>query len=262
MTSVRFQEYWLDCGGKWDELAGLLRQATGYLVFNPGLYGAHWHARRLELYPPESGGLLGIGLNPGPYGMGQTGIPFTDIKRIRERLPRLREELEEAGERLEVPGLAPSSLQPYLKLRHEASSVRVFRFLEIAFGDAEHGLTQLVFANPCSLLFIDDEEGKNRTPADFRTRIRKRRSEWSKTQLQAVLDRVRELRLQCAVAGVRALDARGVILLGRDVQQAIGDELRQHLGVQRVVYYPHPARAVPEAWSAGLTEKLREHRLL
>ena len=264
MPSVRFQEYWLNCAREWEELTGLLREATGYMILNPGLYGAHWHAKRLELYPPRPGGLLGVGLNPGPYGMGQTGIPFTDIKRIRECLPSLRESLLQDGQSLPVPGLAPDELHPYLKLRHEASSVRVFKFLEKAFGDAEYGLTQLVFANPCSLLFIDvdTKEGKNRTPADFRPRIRKRRRDWSDDQLRAVLEEVRELRLRCALAAVRALDARGVILFGRDVQRAIGDQLQDRLGAERVVYYPHPARAVPDAWSGGLTEKLKDHRLL
>ncbi|MGI6609447.1 MAG: hypothetical protein ACOX4G_02910 [Limnochordia bacterium] len=260
--SVRFQAYWEACGREWERLAEDLREATGYLVLNPGIYGAPWHARRLELYPPEPGGLVGIGLNPGPYGMGQTGIPFTDIKRIRECLPLLRDALEQSREPLAVPGLAPSSLHPYLKLQHEASSVRIFRFLEKAFGDAEHGLTQLAFANPCSLLFIDKECAKNRTPADFRARVRQRQRQWSDAQLQALLHRVRELRLQCTLAGVRALKARGVILFGKDVQKAVGEELRASLGAERVLCYPHPARAVPEAWSAGLVAELQRYQLL
>ena len=39
---------------------------------------------------PVSGSapLAVFGLNPGPYGMAQSGIPFTDLKRVAERLPQ------------------------------------------------------------------------------------------------------------------------------------------------------------------------------
>lgn len=257
-----FQDYWGACGQEWEEIAGILEDATGYLVLNPGIYGASWHALRVELYPPEHGGLLGVGLNPGPYGMAQTGIPFTDIKRILECLPHLRRTLEETEKALAVPGLAPSSLQPYLKLHHEASAVRVYRFLEQAFGDAENGLTQFAFANPCPLLFIEKEIGKNRTPADFRTRIRKVHPGWSRTQVQTLIGGVTERRLRSILAGVEALKARGVVLFGKDVQRAVGEELRQALGASRVLFYPHPARAVPDTWSRQLIMELQQQRLL
>ena len=188
MPSVRFQEYWLNCAREWEELTGLLREATGYMILNPGLYGAHWHAKRLELYPPRPGGLLGVGLNPGPYGMGQTGDSFyrhqahPGVSAELARKPSARWAVSAGA------GSGTGRAASFLKLRHEASSVRAFKFLEKAFGDAEYGLTQLVFANPCSLLFIDvdTKEGKNRTPADFRPRIRKRRRDWSDDQLRCV----------------------------------------------------------------------------
>jgi len=162
---------WRRCALGWEGLRPCLVRSTGWKVWNPGLYGEPWHSRFRRCYPPAARPLVLFGLNPGPYGMAQTGIPFTDIRRLVSALPALVAELRNAGKRLEVPGLAPVSLPPYLSRTFEASSVRVYRFLERSWGDAERGWREVVAANPCPLLFIDTETGKNRTPADLRPRL-------------------------------------------------------------------------------------------
>ena len=78
--------------------------------------------------------------------MAQTGVPFTDLKRLQFQLPRLWRELEAAGEPTGLPGLAPPRLRPFLTRTFESSSVRVYRFLERAFAaarSAERRLTRL-----------------------------------------------------------------------------------------------------------------------
>ena len=51
--------------------------------------------------------------------------------------------------------------------------------------------------------------------------------------------------------------AAGIVLLGKDVQKALGADLRRCLEDRRVLDWPHPARAVPETWAAGLARQTR-----
>lgn len=191
--------------------------------------------------------------------MGQTGIPFTDIKRLCSDLPRLAVRLREDGEPLSLPGLAPPSLCRFLHRTFESSSVRVYRFLSRGWGSAEDGWRDVVAVNPCSLLFMDPESGENRTPSDLGRALRKRAAA---RRVHTLLEQTERLRGECALSLVEALQARGVVLLGRDVQAALGDMLADRLGGSRVVSWPHPARAVPDAWASGLLARLRRSRLL
>ncbi len=250
---------WRRSARRWEDLAPALRRATGWRIWNPGLYGETWHARFRRLYRPGQHPLVVFGLNPGPYGMAQTGIPFTDIRRLVSALPDLAAELRGRGERVEPPGLAPPGLRPYLSRSFESSAVRVYRFLKKGWGGAERGWTEVVVANPCTLLFIDPAEGKNRTPADLARAARLRGS--GRDQVRELVESFGRIRIRCAVESIEALSPRGAILLGKDVQAALGPALRRILGEARVIPWEHPARAVPESWASGLLSALRRRGL-
>ncbi|MBI4394049.1 MAG: hypothetical protein HY556_09685 [Euryarchaeota archaeon] len=249
---------WRRVATPWDAESKRIREATGFKVWNPGLYGEKWHTRHLETYPPSESPVLLFGLNPGPYGMGQTGIPFTDVRRIKTKLPRLRDALVASGERLELPGLAPPDLQPFLSMTHEASSVRVYLFLEKAFGNAEEGSSRVFVANPCPLLFMDSD-GKNRTPADFK---RAANATIGREAASRLLTHLQEIRVECALDAARVARPRAAVLLGKEVDAALGEALSSELGKARVIAYPHPARAIPEAWASGLVSQLKKRNQL
>jgi len=251
---------WRRSAGRWREFARSAARATGWRIWNPGLYGERWHARFRRRYEPTRRPIVIFGLNPGPYGMGQTGIPFTDIRRLVSALPALAEELRQAGERVEIPGLAPVGLRPYLTRVFESSSVRVYRFLERGWRDAERGWREVVVANPCPLLFIDPKEKKNRTPADLGRAARKRSPVDPRiADLLAECDR---LRRTGAVDALDALRPRAAVLLGKDVQALLGERLARILGRRAVIDWEHPARAIPEAWTSGLLATLRRREVL
>lgn len=248
-----WRDCWRRCARRWDSLAPRISAATGWRVWNPGRYGEPWHALFRETYTVSRRPLLLLGLNPGPYGMAQSGIPFTDIRRLCQLLPRLARRIEERFGPPHAPGLAPRSLRPYLTRSFESSAVRVYRFLGNAFGSAEAGWRRTVVANPCPLLFIDPRTRKNRTPSHVRRTGPGR---------PALLHRIEELRRANAVDAVSTLRPRGIVLLGRDVQSALGPVLRQRLRPDFVIDWEHPARAVPAAWASGLISVLRHRRLL
>ena len=244
-------ECWRRCSQRWESFGRTVKRAAGWRVWNPGKYGERWHSRFRQQYPLRARPIVVFGLNPGPYGMAQTGIPFTDVMRLRSALPKLAAALEADGEAVEVPALAPTSLRPFLTRTFESSSVRIYRFLSEAFGSAERGVRRVVVANPCPLLFLDGESGKNVTPADLRRAVRPRGGD--ARALQAQMDRLRWENAEDTLATLRP---RQVVLLGRDVQAALGPALVEAIGAEAVLDWEHPARAVPAKWSAGLQRAL------
>jgi len=251
---------WQAAARRFVPLAREVARATGWLVFHPGDYGERWHARFRRAHPLRARPLLVCGLNPGPYGMAQTGVPFTDLKRLVAELPLFAAELRDAGESLELPGLAPSGLRPFLTRTFESSSVRVYRFLAHAFGSAARAFTQLAVVNPCPLLFIDPVDGANRTPADLPRRLRERGME--RAAADDFMARFDAARAATVDEAITTLEPRGVVLLGRDVEAALAPALTRKLGAERVVAWEHPARAVPDVWSRGLAAELSRRALL
>jgi hypothetical protein len=78
-----------------------------------------------------------LGINPGRLGAGQTGIPFTDTKRLFEYF-----------------GLGDGE-----NLTHETSSAFIYRVVD-AFGGAEHFYKQFLVSSVCPLGFVSAKNGK------------------------------------------------------------------------------------------------------
>ena len=68
------------------ELAPLRFSAPVTHVYNPLDYAWRAHARYLEKYSVEPRPYLLLGMNPGPYGMTQTGVPFGEVAAVRDWL--------------------------------------------------------------------------------------------------------------------------------------------------------------------------------
>lgn len=232
---------WRANAERWEPVASQARE-LGLEVWNPGLYAAGVHTEYLRRFPPRRGALLGLGLNPGPYGMAQTGIPFTDCRTARKDL----------GLVLEVPGRAPQDLVKRLRTprgtwrgTYERSSLGIYAFLRLAWSDMRVAYENWFVGNPCPLLFLDPKKW-NVTPADSRLRR---------------LPKIRELRREAVERFASALQPRGIVCLGKDVEEAVGDLAADLVGPDRVVPYPHPARAPPVAWARGLLKELEKRRL-
>ena len=55
-------------------------------VYNPLDYARAPHERYLERYGEGQKEVLLLGMNPGPFGMAQTGVPFGDVAMVRDWL--------------------------------------------------------------------------------------------------------------------------------------------------------------------------------
>ena len=242
LTQHLLQE-WFAAARRWQPIAAAARQ-SGIWVWNPPLYTAETYQLFLSRFAPQPGAFLLLGLNPGPHGMAQTGIPFTDCRTAQRRL----------GIPLTVPGRAPADLQRLLRksngrwrATYERSSLGIYRFLDATWGtDLHQAFAQIYFANPCPLLFFS-RQGKNLTPADPALKR---------------LPRMQELRCASVMNLHRLLSPRAIVCLGNDASQVLGKLAESLVGPDRVTYYPHPARAVPQNWAQGLRHTLIKKKLL
>jgi single-strand selective monofunctional uracil DNA glycosylase len=65
------------------------RQALGppvAFVYNPLSYAWTAHARYIERFATAAKEVIFLGMNPGPFGMIQTGVPFGEVAAVRDWL--------------------------------------------------------------------------------------------------------------------------------------------------------------------------------
>ncbi|MBM3266846.1 MAG: single-stranded DNA-binding protein [Candidatus Sericytochromatia bacterium] len=132
-------------------------------AYNPLAYAWEVH----EAYIRKFGALGGpgrtllVGLNPGPWGMGQTGVPFGDPRIVRDWMG------------LSGTVQAPRDLHParpvlgLASTRREESGTTLYGWGRERFGTAERFFGKFYIVGHCPLLLFD-AEGRNVTPADFR----------------------------------------------------------------------------------------------
>lgn len=126
-------------------------------VYNPLDYAWAPHRRYIERYGAARKRVVLLGMNPGPFGMAQTGVPFGDIPSVRDFL----EIVEPVGK---PPKEHPQ--RPILGFacpRGEVSGTRVWGLVRALWGTPGAFFADFYVANYCPLVFVE-ESGKNRTP--------------------------------------------------------------------------------------------------
>jgi single-strand selective monofunctional uracil DNA glycosylase len=126
-------------------------------VYNPLAYAwAPWE-QYLRRFGAATGRTVLLGMNPGPFGMVQTGVPFGDACIVREWLGIDGKVLRPASEHPKRPieGLACT--------RSEVSGSRLWGWARDRFGTPERFFERFFVLNYCPLAFLE-EGGKNRTP--------------------------------------------------------------------------------------------------
>jgi single-strand selective monofunctional uracil DNA glycosylase len=126
-------------------------------VYNPLQYAAEPFAAYCRRYGRGRKEVVLVGMNPGPFGMVQTGIPFGAITAVRDWM-MLKGQVgvpQHAHPKRPVTGFACT--------RTEVSGRRLWDWAAQRFGSAEQFFARFFVANYCPLAFME-ESGKNRTP--------------------------------------------------------------------------------------------------
>ncbi|HYQ40328.1 MAG TPA: uracil-DNA glycosylase family protein [Polyangiaceae bacterium] len=140
-----------------DQVAGLTFRPPVAYVYNPLEYARVPHEAYLKRYGKGPKHALLLGMNPGPFGMAQTGVPFGDVTMVRDFLGisgRVNKPTREHPKRT-ITGFECS--------RSEVSGTRLWGFAQSRFESATRFCDDFFVVNYCPLVFMD-EGGKNLTP--------------------------------------------------------------------------------------------------
>ncbi|MGD9330705.1 MAG: single-stranded DNA-binding protein [Desulfobacterales bacterium] len=126
-------------------------------VYNPLTYARQPYDRYLEKYGRAPVEIVLVGMNPGPWGMAQTGVPFGEISAVKQWMG------------IEAPVDKPAHEHPkrpvlgFACTKSEVSGRRLWGWARDRFGTPEAFFTRFFVVNYCPLLFLEGP-GRNRTP--------------------------------------------------------------------------------------------------
>lgn len=126
-------------------------------TYNPLEYAWEPHRKYIETFGGGRKKILFLGMNPGPWGMAQTGIPFGEINAAREWLGM------EAPVGRPEPEHPKRPVQGFACSKSEVSGRRLWALMEERYGTAETFFRDHYVLNYCPLVFMG-ETGKNLTP--------------------------------------------------------------------------------------------------
>jgi len=210
------------------------------IVLNPLQYAWEPHRLYLERYSPRDGiGALWMGMNPGPWGMAQTGVPFGSV-------PRVRGFLGITG-RVDIPERTHPK-RPILGFdcqRSEVSGDRVWGTIEAECGTPERFFANHFITNYCPLVW-QSATGANLTPDKLPAR--------AMAPILAACD-------AHLAAVVRATRPKMIIAVGAWAERCARRVVADHeldVAVGRIL---HPSPASPAAnrgWAEAATRQLTE----
>ncbi|MCO5100650.1 MAG: single-stranded DNA-binding protein [Burkholderiaceae bacterium] len=126
-------------------------------VYNPLVYAWPMHEAYLRRFGATRKRVMFVGMNPGPFGMMQTGVPFGEVAAVRDWM------------RLDAPLSRPARQHPKRPIeglscrRSEVSGQRVWDWAASRFGSPEAFFEHAIVLNYCPLVFLA-ESGRNCTP--------------------------------------------------------------------------------------------------
>ena len=210
-------------------LAGLSFGPPVAYVYDPYSYARAPWGEYVRRYGAGAKDVVLLGMNPGPFGMAQTGVPFGEVSLVRDWLgleaPVGRPPVEHRKRPVSGFGCA----------RSEVSGARLWGFARDRFGTPARFFARFFVANYCPLLFLE-ESGRNVTPDKLRAAERE-------PLLRACDAALRQM--------IEALQPRMVVGVGHFAEARARIALAD-LGVE-IGRIPHPSPASPAAnrgWAA------------
>jgi len=191
-------------------------------VYNPLDYARTPHRAYIETYGASRKRVVFLGMNPGPFGMMQTGVPFGSVESVRDWL------------KIEAPVSRPAREHPKRPVlgfacpRNEVSGARLWGAIARTYGEPERFFGRHYIANYCPLAFLE-ESGRNRTPD-------KLPAEEREPLFEACDRHLRRL--------VRVLEPEWVVGIGAFAEARAREVLGSGVRIGRIL---HPSPANPRA---------------
>jgi single-strand selective monofunctional uracil DNA glycosylase len=205
-------------------------------VYRPLEYAWEAHAEYLARHAPRSCEALLIGMNPGPFGMTQTGAPFGEVDAVRDWLGIRSGVRKPAREHPRRP------IEGFDCRRSEVSGARLWGWARERFGSPARFFKQFFVANYCPLAFLT-ASGANLTPDKLPVR--------ETEPLFAACDAA----LRAVVVTLRP---RFVIGVGAFAEKRAAIALAGYPGVIGRILHPSPASpAANRDWAGQMESQLQ-----
>ncbi|MEC7802200.1 MAG: uracil-DNA glycosylase family protein [Verrucomicrobiota bacterium] len=209
-------------------------------IYNPLDYAWAIHKQYLKLAGVGKKKVVFLGMNPGPFGMAQTGVPFGEIPAVRDwmGLQGTVEKPNREHPKRPVEGLACS--------KSEVSGRRLWGLFSEKFPHAKDFFEDHFVANYCPLVFME-ESGKNRTPDKLPA--------FEKKPLEEVCDKhLREI--------VEILEPAWLIGVGGFAKKRAEEALKGMEIEIGTILHPSPASpAANRGWAEAATMQLKEQEI-
>jgi single-strand selective monofunctional uracil DNA glycosylase len=140
-----------------ERLHGLRFGAPVSHVYNPLEYARAPHELYVKRFGATKKRVLLMGMNPGPWGMAQTGVPFGEIEAVRDWMG------------ITAPVGKPEPEHPKRPIagfdceKSEVSGRRLWGLFSEAFPNVDDFFADHYVVNYCPLVWME-ESGRNRTP--------------------------------------------------------------------------------------------------
>lgn len=140
-----------------DAIAGAAFAPPVAYVYNPLVYAHAGYEAYVRRFGDGFKRVVFLGMNPGPFGMAQTGVPFGDVKMVRDWMG------------IEVPIGKPPKEHPrrpvdgFACKQSEVSGTRLWGAAAARWGTADAFFQDHFVVNYCPLVFME-ASGANRTP--------------------------------------------------------------------------------------------------
>lgn len=203
-------------------------------VYNPLAYAAVPHQLYLQKYARGKVEALLLGMNPGPFGMAQTGVPFGEVSLVRDWLQVEAEVGKPAEENPKRP------IEGFACQRSEVSGARLWGWAKETFGTPECFFSQFYVHNYCPLVFMA-ATGRNITPDKLNAEER--------SVLYSICD-------ELFARVVEIIQPRQLIGVGAFAEQCAKRVLKDRLPIGKIL---HPSPASPLAnrdWAGTASRQL------
>ena len=209
-------------------------------VYNPLLYAAAPHQDYIRKYAHPGCSALMLGMNPGPWGMAQTGVPFGEVELVRDWL-EVRGPVEKPH-----PEHPRRPILGFQCARSEVSGARLWGWAKDRFQTPSAFFQRFFVYNYCPLSFMD-EGGRNLTPD-------KLPAEEARPLIAACDANLRAI--------VAALQPQHLIGIGGFAARRLRSAIPQHPGLTAEILHPSPASpAANRGWAQAIENQLTDFGL-
>lgn len=205
-------------------------------VYNPLRYARQSHEVYLRRYARRGIEALLVGMNPGPWGMAQTGVPFGEIGAVKQWMG-----ISAPTDR-PVPEHPKRPVLGFNCERSEVSGARLWGWAQDRFTTPEAFFSRFFVHNYCPLCFME-QSGRNFTPDKL--------PKSEQVPLQHYCD-------DALADLVDYLNPSYVLGVGTFAEQRIREALPGYSGTIGRILHPSPASpAANRGWAEAAEKNLR-----